>query len=174
MQRKLHALGNERNEHQHKNAGGKVARHIRIGPQGATSAVIDNQNASQQPVARDVRHQQNFARACDCFRILVPESHQAEGAESDHFPAEIENEEVRAVDQPDEPADENQHGAEEAGRGLVVRHVADGVQQNESTNTRTHEREQNTQCVHVQNQRKRRIPLEHCEIDGLPGCGPNS
>ena len=128
----LHALGHQRHQHQQEDAAGEAVRHGGIGPQRAAGAVIENQNCGQQTVAGDVRHQQHFARAVDRFAIGVPEAHQAEGAEADHLPAEIEDEQVGAVDQPDEAADEDQHRGVEARGRLVVRHVADGIEQHQS------------------------------------------
>ena len=78
VERHLHALGHQRDEHEQEDAGGEVVRHIRIGPQGASGAVIEDQDARQQAVARDVRHQQYFARAGDSLTVGVPKANQAE------------------------------------------------------------------------------------------------
>ena len=126
------------------------------------------QNAGQQAVAGNVRHQQHFARAGDGLAIGVPEANQTEGAQADQFPAEIEDEEVGAVDQADEAADEDQHGAIEARCRLVVGHVADGVEQHQSADARAHESEQHAQRIHMQHQGQRRIPLKEIQVDGLP------
>ena len=131
MQWKLHGFRNQRNQHQRKNSAGECVRHARIGPECAARAMVDHQNGRQQAVARDVRHQQHFARAGNRLAVGVPEAHQAEGAQSDQFPAEIKEEEVGAVNQSHEAGDEDQHRCVESCGGLVVGHVADGVEEHE-------------------------------------------
>ena len=122
-------------------------------------AVVEDQDGGQQAVAGNVGHQQHFARAGDGFGIGVPEADQAEGAEADQFPAEIEDEEVGAVDQADEAADEDQHRAVEAGGGLVVGHVADGIEQHEGAEHGAHESEEDAERVHVKDQGQGASPI---------------
>ena len=150
MQRKLHGLGHQRHQHQQKDSDGEVVRHGGIGPQSATRAVIENQDGSQQSVARNVGHQQHLARAVNRLAVGVPESHQAERAQPNRLPTQIEEEQVGAVDQSDKAADEDQHRGVEAGCGAVVRHVSDGIQEYESAEASPHQSEKDAERVHVQ------------------------
>ena len=105
-------------------------------------------------------------------RIGVPEAHQAEGAQADQLPAEIEEEEVGAVDQSDEAGDEDQHRGVEAGGGLVVGHVADGVEEHECAQAGPHQSKKDAERVHVEDQGQRTIPVEHVQIDCLACLDP--
>ncbi len=166
MQRHLHALGHESNQHQMaKIPPVNAVRNRGVGPQGAAGAVIENQDRGQQAIAGDVRHQQNFARAVDGFAVGVPEAHQRERAEADHFPAEIKDEEVRAIYQGDEPADEDEHRGVEARGRLVVRHVANRVEKHQAPDAGSHEGEEHTQRVDVQHHGERPVPRQRLQVD---------
>jgi hypothetical protein len=138
MQWHLHGLGDQGHQHEQKHAARETVRHGRIGPQRASGAVIDDQDAGQQTVSGNVGHQQHFARAVHRLAVGVPKADQAEGAEAYQFPAEIEEEEVGAVDEPDKAADEDQHRGVKAGRGPVVGHVSNGIKEYEAAQSGPH------------------------------------
>ncbi len=114
-----------------------------------------------------MRHQQHLARAVHRFAVGVPEAHQGKRAEADHFPAKVEDEQVCAVHQRDKAADENQHCGVEARGRLVVRHIADRIEQHQAADARAHEGEENAERVDVQYQRERPVPRQGTEVDGL-------
>ena len=173
MQRKLHGFCNQRNQHQRKNSAGESVRHTRIGPERTARAMEDHEDGRQQAVARDMRHQQHFARAGNRLAVGVPEAHQAEGAQSDQFPAEIKEKEVGAVNQSHEACDEDQHRRVEACGGLVVGHVADGVKEHECAQACPHQCKEDAEGVHVENKSERAIPVKHVQIDELASLGPS-
>ena len=109
MQRNLHGLGHQRCKHQEEDAVGKSLRDCSDRSKRCARAVIENEDGSQQSVAGHVRHQQNFASAQHSFTLLIPEAHQAEGTQPDHFPAQIEEEQIRAINKPHKSANEHQH-----------------------------------------------------------------
>ena len=114
-------------------------------------------------------HQQHLARAHDRFAVGIPEAHQAERTEADHLPAQIEEEQVGTVYQRDEAADEDQHGAVEASRGVIMRHVCDGVQEHEGSQACSHQCEEDTQRVHMEDQGERLVPPQQIEVNRPAG-----
>ena len=172
MQRNLHALRDQRDQHQCEDAARKMARHIRIGPQGAARAVVEDENRGEQSVARDVRHQQNFARAVDRFAIGVPETDESERAKADQLPAEIKDEQVCAINERDKAADEDQHDGVEARRRLVVRHIADGIKQHQAADACAHEGEEHAERVHMKDEGERPIPWQRIQADSLAAADP--
>src|SRR5579862_5444766 len=95
-------------------------------------------------------HEQDFSRAQDRVPLLIPESNQTEGTESDDLPEQVEQEEIRAVHQGNKSADEDEHGGVETRGGGIVRHVADGIEQDNRAEKCAHEGEQDAERVDVE------------------------
>ncbi len=70
MQRELDGFGRQRYQHEDEDAAGEGSRNCRIGPQSTAGSAVDDEDGDEQSIARQVRHQQDLARACDGFLIL--------------------------------------------------------------------------------------------------------
>jgi len=169
VERDLDGFGDQGDEHENEDAACEAVGDGGIGPEGRTGAGIDDEDGGEQAVAGDVGHQQDFACSGDSFAVGVPEADQAEGAETDDFPAEIEDKEVSAVNEADKGSYEDEHRSVETRGGPVVGHVVDGVEQNEAAEKRAHEGKEEAECVDVENECQRAVPEAEVQVDGLAG-----
>ncbi len=169
VERELHRLGERGDQHQEEDPGGERALHARVGPEGRSGAGVEQQHRREEAVAGEVRHGQHLAGAERRLRLLVPERDEQEGAEADELPAYVHQEQVRGVDEVDEPGDEEEDERVEAGGPLLVLHVAHGVEQDGGADPGRHEGEEEAQAIHVIGELDRAVPAAEGHLRHLAG-----
>ena len=129
--------------------------------------------SSKREVA-EPRGDERLLRRCRRAGFVIPEADQQVGSQADNLPADEQQQQAVGDDQPEHGGGEQREETEEAREILVVRHVAEAVDEDEQANQRDHHQHDRREGVEHPAEPERsatqlRIAgLEPEEVDHLP------
>ena len=99
---------------------------------------VEPHHAEQQREVADPRGDEGLLRRRRRAGFVIPKADQQVGGQADHLPADEQQQQAVGDDQPEHRGGEQREETEEAREVLVVRHVAEAVDEDEQADQRDH------------------------------------
>ena len=92
--------------------------------------------------------------AVGIFLLLVPEADQGVGAETDPFPAQVEQRQILGQHQQQHGGDKQVEQGEIADMAGIIRHVGDGVEMDQAADKGDHQAERQGERIEIEGERR--------------------